>query len=83
MTILLVFIVFVVTLAVGCPIGISVAITAISASVFNPALPCNPSYVFRNMVTALDSTSLLAVPLFILSGNLMAKGGISKRLFLQ
>jgi len=33
------------------------------------------------MVTALDSYSLLAIPLFILSGNIMAKGGISRKLF--
>jgi C4-dicarboxylate transporter DctM subunit len=33
------------------------------------------------MVTALDVYSLLAVPLFILSGVLMARGGISKKLF--
>ena len=76
-----VFAVFLVTLAIGCPIGIAVAITAVSASIFDPSLPANASYIFRNMITALDSYSLLAVPLFILSGNLMARGGISKRLF--
>ena len=76
-----VFIVFFVTLAVGVPIGIAVGITSLSASIFDPMLPANAAYVFRNMVTALDSYSLLAVPLFILSGNLMAKGGISKKLF--
>lgn len=76
-----VFSVFVITLVVGVPIGIAVALTAISASVINPALPADAIYVFRNMVTAIDSYSLLAVPLFILSGNLMAQGGISKKLF--
>jgi len=76
-----VFIVFVVTLLIGVPIGIAVAITSISAGIMDPFLPANAAYVFRNMVSAIDSTPLLAVPLFILSGNLMAKGGISKRLF--
>jgi C4-dicarboxylate transporter DctM subunit len=76
-----VFIVFLVTLIVGVPIGIAVAITGLSASVLNPALPADAMYVFRNMITAVDSYSLLAVPLFILSGNLMAQGGISKKLF--
>jgi len=79
--ILSVFLVFIVTLVIGAPIGIAVAITALSASIFDPTLPASASYVFRNMITALDSYSLLAVPLFILSGNLMAQGGISKRLF--
>lgn len=76
-----VFLVFLVTLLLGVPIGIAVAITALSASIFNPILPADSMYVFRNMVTAIDSYSLLAVPLFILSGNLMAAGGISRKLF--
>jgi C4-dicarboxylate transporter DctM subunit len=33
------------------------------------------------MITALDTYALLAVPMFILSGVIMAKGGISKKLF--
>ncbi|WMJ78339.1 TRAP transporter large permease [Sedimentibacter sp. MB35-C1] len=76
-----VFTIFMVTLIIGVPIGIAVAITSISASIINPALPADAVYVFRNMITAVDSYSLLAVPLFILSGNLMAQGGISKKLF--
>ena len=76
-----VFIIFAVTLLLDCPIGIAVAITALSAAFINPTLPSTAPYVFRSMVTALDATSLLAVPLFILSGNIMAKGGISKKLF--
>lgn len=36
--------------------------------------------VAQRMVTGLDSFPLLAIPLFILVGNLMASGGISKRL---
>ena len=35
----------------------------------------------RSMVSGVDSTLLLALPLFVLSGNIMGRGGISKRLF--
>lgn len=76
-----VFLVFLFTLLAGVPIGIAVGITALSAAVINPILPADAMYVFRNMITAIDSYPLLAVPLFILSGNLMAKGGISKKIF--
>lgn len=76
-----VFLVFLITLLLGVPIGISVGITALSASIFMPFLPADALYVFRNMITAIDSYALLAVPLFILSGNLMAAGGISKKIF--
>lgn len=75
------FIVFATTLAFGIPIAISLGLTAIVASMLNPTLPADAAYVFRSMVTALDSYALLAIPLFILSGNIMAKGGISKKIF--
>ena len=43
--------------------------------------PTNPGQVVRSIVTALDSFPLLAVPLFILAGEIMTKGGIARRLF--
>jgi C4-dicarboxylate transporter DctM subunit len=76
-----IFLVFVVTLALGIPIAVALGFTALSATILNPSLPANAEYVFRSMITALDSYSLLAIPLFILSGNIMAKGGISRKLF--
>lgn len=76
-----VFVVFVASLALGVPIAISLGFTALSASFFVPSLPADSVYIFRSMVTALDSYALLAIPLFILSGNIMAKGGISRKLF--
>lgn len=80
-TIAIIAVVFFGTLLVGIPIGVAVGATAITCVLLDPALPVTTDYVFRTLVTALDSTTLLAVPLFILSGNLMAKGGISERLF--
>lgn len=79
--ILSIFTLFFIVLLLGVPIGISLGIASLSASVFNPGLPAGAGYIFRNMVTGIDSYSLLAIPLFILSGNIMAKGGISKKLF--
>lgn len=76
-----IFIVFVITLALGLPIAVSLGFTALSAAMMVTSLPTNPAYVFRSMIAALDSYSLLAIPLFILSGNIMAKGGISRKLF--
>lgn len=81
MEIALVFIVFFGTLLTGTPIGVAVGLTSLSAVLFNPTLPISAEFIFRNMITAIDTYALLAVPLFILSGIIMAKGGISKRLF--
>ena len=68
-------------LFLGIPIGASVGLTCLTAAAVNPTLPATADFIFRNMVTALDTYSLLAVPLFILSGVIMARGGISKKLF--
>ncbi|MCC8189035.1 MAG: TRAP transporter large permease, partial [Planctomycetes bacterium] len=81
MSIGVVFVVFVLFLVLGVPIGVAVGAAALSASIFNPGLPAHAGFVFRNMITALDVYSLLAVPMFILSGCIMAQGGISKKIF--
>ena len=72
--IIAIFVIFFGTLLVGIPIGVAVAASSIACVLMNPTMPVSLEYIFRSMVTALDSTTLLAVPLFILSGNLMAKG---------
>ena len=76
-----IFVVFVITLAIGLPIAMALGFTALFATILMPSLPTDAVYVFRTMITALDSYSLLAIPLFILSGNIMAEGGISRKLF--
>lgn len=75
------FLIFFIIILLGVPIGYSVGVTSLFAKVLQPSLMVTPEFVFRNMVTGLDVYSLLAVPLFILSGIIMARGGISKRLF--
>ena len=77
----IVFLIFFVALILGLPVGIAVSTASLSAGIIDPFLPASAAFVFRNMVTAIDSTALLAIPLFIFSGNIMAQGGISKRLF--
>ena len=48
---------------------------------FDPSFTASASYVIRSMVGGIDSFPLLAVPMFVLAGILMARGQISKRLF--
>lgn len=81
MSVLIVFASFFIIMLLGTPIGISVGLASLVASMENPQLPTNANFIFRNMVTALDTYALLAVPMFILSGVIMAQGGISKKLF--
>lgn len=77
----IVFAVFFCGLFLSLPIGIALLCASLAASIANPVLTCDASFIFRTMTTGLDSFVLIAIPLFILSGNLMAEGGISDRLF--
>jgi C4-dicarboxylate transporter DctM subunit len=38
-------------------------------------------FILRSMVGGLNQTTLLAIPLFVLSGMIMTRGGVSKKLF--
>ena len=47
----------------------------------DPDFAGNIQFVLRSIIGGGDSTSILAAPLFILSGIIMAKGGISEKIF--
>lgn len=76
-----VFIIFFLCLVCAVPISISLGIVSILPGAFDPSFTASASYVIRSMFGGIDSFPLLAVPMFILSGLIMARGGISKRLF--
>ena len=65
-------------LTIGVPNGISIGSATVVTMYFTSKLPL--IVIAQNAFTALDSFPLLAIPLFILSGNLMSYGGISRRL---
>ena len=64
-------------------IGVPIAVCIGGAPLLAMAVAGNPSQMFiaaQRMITALDSTPLLAIPLFVLAGSIMGKGGISKQI---
>jgi TRAP-type C4-dicarboxylate transport system permease large subunit len=71
---------FVLLLAIGVPIAFSIGISGILTMLvsidFIPAL----TTFSQRMATGLDSFALLAIPFFILAGNIMNSGGIAIRL---
>ncbi|MDR3364229.1 MAG: TRAP transporter large permease [Clostridiales Family XIII bacterium] len=82
MEIIFVSVVFLLALLfVGAPIAVAVASAAILIWLIDPSVVTDPGYVFQSIVNTLDSYVLLAVPMFILSGIIMARGGIAKKLF--
>lgn len=72
---------FVLCLLFAIPISISLGIACVLPSAFDASFTASATYIIRAMFNALNSFPMLAVPMFILSGIIMAKGGISKRLF--
>ena len=81
MSAVVVFILFVICLMIAIPVSISLGIASVLPGAFDPSFTASATYVIRSMFGGLDSFPLLAVPMFVLSGIIMARGGISKKLF--
>lgn len=77
----LVFGVFFLLIIIGVPIAVAVIVPSLLVSIMDPTFAANAVYVFRNMITGINTYTLIAVPLFMLSSELMARGGMSDRLF--
>ena len=61
--------------------SIALGIVAVLPGAFDSSFTASGQFVIRSMLGGIDSFPLLAVPMFVLSGILMARGGISKKLF--
>ena len=67
-------------LVVGVPVAYSIGVAGILTMLVNiDSLPALTTYAMR-MASGLDSFALLAIPFFILAGNIMNSGGIALRL---
>jgi len=67
-----------VLLLLSVPIAVSLGIASTVALLISGKV--SASYVPQGLVTSIDSFPLMAVPFFILAGDLMGQGGLSKRL---
>lgn len=81
MPVVVVFLIFIVCLVIAIPVSIALGIVAVLPGAFDPSFTASGQFVIRSMLGGIDSFPLLAVPMFVLSGILMARGGISKKLF--
>lgn len=77
---LVIFAVLVVMLILGIPIGISLCLASIVVVTqslgFSAAIPASAAKMFQGI----NIFTLLAIPFFVLAGNIMNKGGIAVRL---
>ena len=80
MTTVILFAVFGVLLFLGVPISISIVASSIVTAMSTLSWDQITFITMQKMNSGVESFSLLAVPLFILAGNIMNNGGIAKRL---
>ena len=71
---------FVILLALNVPIALSIGISTILSMLFTIAPGPAVTTVAQQMATGINSFALLAIPFFILSGYIMGRGGIARRL---
>ena len=80
MEVLILVLTFLILIAIGVPISWSIGISSICTMLLSvPAIPAFTT-VAQRMTTGLDSFALLAIPLFVLAGEIMNRGGIARRL---
>ena len=71
---------FIVLMGLRVPIAYSIGLSAFLTLIISmPSLPAITTLAQR-MATSLDSFALLAIPFFILAGQVMNQGGIARRL---
>ena len=81
MSAVVLFVLFFVILLFGLPISVTMGISSILPWVVDNTFAANLVMVLRQMMSGVNSLTLLAIPMFMLSGTIMARGGISKKLF--
>lgn len=71
---------FICLLGIGVPIAYSIGLASIITMLFS--IQSLPSFttIAQRLATGLDSFALLAIPFFILAGQIMNRGGIARRL---
>lgn len=78
MILIILFAVLILLLTFSIPIGISLGLATAIAFVLDGGI--STTIIAQNAFASLDSFPLMAIPFFILAGNLMSYGGVSKRL---
>lgn len=79
-TALIMFIVLIITLLLGFPIAISIGLSSILAIL--PSLAFDNTLITgaQRIFSGISNFTLIAIPFFILAGNIMNQGGIAKKL---
>ena len=73
-------IVFLCLLLMNLPIAVAIGIATLTAIFANSSAAAPATIVADRMIGGVGSFALLAIPFFVLSGILMGRGGMARRL---
>ncbi|OZV13913.1 C4-dicarboxylate ABC transporter permease [Tissierella sp. P1] len=76
--IIVLFLLLALFVTISIPIGIALGLATLLTLIFMTNI--EPIMIAQNAFAALDSFTLMAIPFFMLAGNFMRYGGVSKRL---
>ena len=76
----LLFVAFLIALLIGFDVGFSMILAAVLGILFKSGEPVDAVILAQNMISYVYSDALVQVPLFILAGELMNRGGLTGRL---
>jgi C4-dicarboxylate transporter DctM subunit len=72
------FIAFFLLIIIGVPIAVALGLSSVLALLLNSN--ANTMVMIQKAYSGLDTFTLMAIPFFILAGNVMSQGGVSTRL---
>ncbi len=72
--------IFFLLIAISIPITYAIAIASLSSAIVLLPFQSSISVISQKLTFGLDAFALLAIPFFVLAGNIMNNGGIAKRL---
>jgi len=77
---IIIFFVFLVVLMLGFDVGLSMILAAMVGMLLHPVAPVDLVMIPLTMTTAVSTTALVTIPLFVLAAELMNRGGLTERL---
>ncbi|MDR1469177.1 MAG: TRAP transporter large permease [Spirochaetaceae bacterium] len=80
MTGIILFASLAVLLVIGVPISVSLGASTLFTILISPEISISTATVAQRIFAGMESTSIMAIAFFVLAGNIMTKGGISRRL---
>ena len=80
LTILVLLGVFFVLVLMGVPIAVSIALASLTTLMLSMGFDPATTTMAQRLAGGLDSFTLLAIPFFVISGYIMGRGGIARRL---